>query len=270
MATDHPRAGCVTGALTTRRNVELKALDPRPDVTLNICRSIEAIDEGVIWQRDTYFDVSRGTLKLREESRGGPHLIQYQRADEPQQRQSSYRIVSVADPGGLQAALEAALGVRGAVKKRRHLFLWQTVRIHLDDVAGLGHFIELEAVAPVDSDLGREHQLIAQLRDVFAITDDRLCARGYADSLLGRRKLEQDWQHHLSTSLPQRVRALRVPALVLHGEADPLPASGAHELADLLPDAEWTLLPKVGHIPWLERTTELQHALRAFLRRFDG
>ena len=69
-----------------RRNVELKASDPCPDVTLNVCRSIDATDKGVIWQRDTYFDIRHGALKLREESPGGPHLIHYQRADEPQQR----------------------------------------------------------------------------------------------------------------------------------------------------------------------------------------
>lgn len=172
----------------TLRNVELKAFDPDPDRSLDVCRLIEATDKGVIWQRDTYFDVPRGALKLREEWPGQPHLVQYRRADEPQQRESSYRIVRVDDPDGLRAALDAALGVRGAVEKRRHLFLWENVRIHLDDVTGLGHFIELEAVAPVDSDLGREHELIAQLRHAFAIADDRVQAGGYSDSLLGRRE----------------------------------------------------------------------------------
>lgn len=73
--------------------------------------------------------------------------------------------------------------MRGVVEKRRRLFLWRQVRIHLDDVRGLGRFIELEAVAPPESDLSHEHRLVAELRDVFAITDDRLCARGYAGQL---------------------------------------------------------------------------------------
>jgi adenylate cyclase class IV len=38
------------------------------------------------------------------------------------------------------------------VAKRRHLLLWEGVRIHLDEVERLGTFIELEAVAPPDSD----------------------------------------------------------------------------------------------------------------------
>ena len=55
------------------------------------------------------------------------------------------------------AALSETLGVDVVVEKRRHLLLWETVRIHLDEVTGLGSFLELEAVAEPDSDLSREH-----------------------------------------------------------------------------------------------------------------
>jgi adenylate cyclase class 2 len=57
------------------------------------------------------------------------------------------------------------------------------VRIHVDDVEHLGTFIELEAVAPPDSDLSHEHELISELRGAFAITDERLVAVGYAKQL---------------------------------------------------------------------------------------
>lgn len=79
--------------------------------------------------------------------------------------------------------LAAAIGVRVVVTKRRRLFLWRDVRIHLDDVEQLGRFIELEAVAPSDSDLTHEYQLIAELRDALTITDERLVAVGYAEQL---------------------------------------------------------------------------------------
>ena len=141
------------------------------------------VDRGVIRQLDTYFDVRQGGLKLRVQSPGPPHLIQFQRPDRPEQRQSSYRIVVVEDADTARAALATALGIVGVVVKRRHLFLWRQVRIHLDEVDGLGHFIELEAVAPVQSDLTAEHRLIAELRERFAITDDRLCATGYLAQL---------------------------------------------------------------------------------------
>jgi len=167
-----------------RRNIELKATDEHPERSVEVCRELGAADHGVIWQRDTYFNVAHGGLKMREESPGKPHLIQFERADQPQQRQSSYRITSVENADEMRAALTASLGIRAVVEKHRHLFLWQQVRIHLDEVEGLGHFIELEAVAPAESDLKGEHRLIVQLRDAFAITDDRLCATGYAAQLL--------------------------------------------------------------------------------------
>jgi adenylate cyclase class IV len=167
-----------------RRNIELKATDPDPSASLEVCRALGAEDRGVIVQRDTYFEVARGGLKLREEQPGRPHLIQFERASEPQQRESRYRIIEVSNGSALCAALAAAIGIRGVVVKRRHLLLWQSVRIHLDEVEQLGTFIELEAVAPADSDLAHEHRLVAELRDALGITDERLVALGYGAQLL--------------------------------------------------------------------------------------
>jgi adenylate cyclase class IV len=110
-------------------------------------------------QRDTYFNVASGGLKLREEIPGDAHLIQFERSDEPQQHESRYRLVAIENARGLRVALDAALGVRAVVAKRRRLHVWREVRIHLDEVDGLG---------------------------TFAITDARLLSRGYANQLLSR------------------------------------------------------------------------------------
>jgi homotetrameric cytidine deaminase len=148
-----------------RRNVELKAVDPDPARTLTLALGLGASDEGVLVQRDTYFRVASGRLKLREEEPGGAHLIAYSRPDDPAVRVSSYRVLPAAD--GTLEALTETLGVDVVVEKRRHLLLWETVRIHLDEVEGLGTFIELEAVADPSSDLHRERaqvdHLIAEL-----------------------------------------------------------------------------------------------------------
>jgi adenylate cyclase class 2 len=164
-----------------RRNIELKATDQDPACSLETCLALGAVDAGELWQSDTYFDVAKGGLKLREERPGRPHLIQFERASEPQQRESRYRIIQVDDGAVLRAALANAIGVRATVVKHRHLLLWRNVRIHLDTVEQLGTFIELEAVAPPSSDLTLERQLIAELRDALEITDDRLVAVGYAE-----------------------------------------------------------------------------------------
>ncbi|MDX6664158.1 MAG: cytidine deaminase, partial [Solirubrobacteraceae bacterium] len=80
--------------------------------------------------------------------------------------------------------LGAALGIRAVVVKRRRLFLWRDVRIHLDEVEELGTFVELEAVAAPESDLTAEHRRVVELRGALGITDERLVATGYADQLL--------------------------------------------------------------------------------------
>jgi adenylate cyclase class IV len=166
--------------------VELKARDPAPERSRQICRNLGAEDLGTIWQRDTYFAAPSGRLKLREQKPGEAQLIHYERLDEPLERESRYRIAPVAAAVAIQSVLEACLGVRTTVTKRRHLFIWERVRIHLDDVEQLGSFIEFEAVAPQGSDLADEHQLVARLREAFELTDELLVPSGYADQLLSR------------------------------------------------------------------------------------
>lgn len=165
------------------RNVELKAHDPDPARTLERALAAGAEDRGLLRQRDTYFAVAHGRLKLREEEPGGATLISYDRPDAATERVSSYRLVPVPDPEPLRDALAASAGVRAVVVKRRHLLLWETVRIHLDEVRGLGSFLELEAVAEPGSDLRREREQIAHLRAALEIADEALREGSYADAL---------------------------------------------------------------------------------------
>jgi homotetrameric cytidine deaminase len=190
------------------RNVELKARDPDPARTLERALAAGAEEQGVLRQRDTYFAVARGRLKLREEEpegwpsrrggvreatapqtarspgSGGATLIAYERPDEGAERVSGYRLVPIAEPEPLRAALAAANGVAVVVDKRRQLLLWErTVRIHLEEVDGLGSFLEIEAVAAPGSDLSREHDQVARLRELLEIPDDALLAGSYADAL---------------------------------------------------------------------------------------
>jgi len=167
------------------RNVELKAHDPDPARTLERALAAGAEDRGLLRQRDTYFAVAHGRLKLREEEPGGATLIAYERPDAATERVSSYRLVPVADADGLRAALSVAIGVTAVVVKRRRVLLWEAVRIHLDEVRGLGSFLELEAVAQPGSDLVRERAQVARLREALDIRDDALREGSYADALLG-------------------------------------------------------------------------------------
>jgi homotetrameric cytidine deaminase len=166
-------------------NVELKARDADPEGTAARCRSLGAAEHGVLEQRDTYFAGRRGRLKLREETGSGAELIAYRRADGTEPEESAFIRAAAADPAALREALDAALGTTVVVVKRRRLFVWENVRIHLDDVEGLGTFLELEAlVGPGLNDRAEAQEKVARLRGELAISDDALVAVGYADLLL--------------------------------------------------------------------------------------
>ena len=167
-----------------RRNVELKATDPDPARSLAVCLELGAADEGTLIQRDTYFRVPEGRLKLREQEPGGAVLIQYRRDDRPEARESRYRLIEVADAEAARTALDEALGTLAVVEKERRLLLWEGVRIHLDSVKGLGSFVELEGVAPEGSDLSGEQDRVARLGEALGIDDSRILSDSYSDLVL--------------------------------------------------------------------------------------
>lgn len=134
-------------------------------------------------QRDTYFEVPQGRLKLREEPGAIPHLIAYERPDLPGQKESRYHLIEVREPAELQEALAAVLGIAVVVSKARRLFVFEGVRIHLDHVDGLGDFIEFEGVAADGEDPGGFAKLLADLRQSFGIHDEDLVRESYSDLL---------------------------------------------------------------------------------------
>jgi proline iminopeptidase len=70
----------------------------------------------------------------------------------------------------------------------------------------------------------------------------------------------------LDPSLPQRLRSLAVPALVIHGSADPRPSRAAVRVTEILPHAEMTLLDGAAHYPWVEAPAQFERVLRAYLQ----
>jgi homotetrameric cytidine deaminase len=167
-----------------RANIELKARDANPHATAARCRSLGARDGGVLEQRDTYYSARRGRLKLRVDEAAAPELIAYRRPDDARPSESAYVLAPVSEPRGLNEALDAALGTVVVVSKRRQLFLWEGVRIHLDSVDGLGSFVEFEAVLPDAGSVDEARAKVARLRSELGIDDDALVAVGYADLLM--------------------------------------------------------------------------------------
>ena len=127
-------------------------------------KALGAIPQAVLRQRDIYFCVPQGRLKLRQQPGRPAELIAYARSDSAAPRPSDYRIFATEQGDELLATLTAALGVRAVVEKARTLYLWRQTRIHLDRVRDLGEFVELETVITCQSLKEGE----AELRQVLA------------------------------------------------------------------------------------------------------
>jgi predicted adenylyl cyclase CyaB len=127
-------------------NIEIKAYARNFD---EIRRRAEVLSDSqveIIPQEDTFFNTPQGRLKLRVLSANQGQLIYYTRPDQGGPKRSDYHISPTPDPENLKRVLELAYGIRGVVRKTRYLYLVGQTRVHLDDVEGLGHFMELEVV----------------------------------------------------------------------------------------------------------------------------
>lgn len=180
------------------RNIELKASCSDLDAARQAAERVGARLHLIERQRDTYFCCEQGRLKLRErwpESREGTdandtvrgtslaELIWYHRPDAVQPRASEYTRVPVGDGEAMRGVLAGALGVIVEVVKRRTVYLYHNVRIHLDEVEQLGTFVEFEAVMGAGEDESESRARLDELTREMGITRDRVVGVCYSDLL---------------------------------------------------------------------------------------
>lgn len=163
------------------RNIELKARLRDPATARLAAQAIATGAAGVEVQTDTYFHVPHGRLKLREIAGRPAVLIAYRRPDDAAAKASDYRLVPMDDAEALKLALAAALGIRAVVQKRREIFLVDNVRIHLDEVAGLGSFLEFEAVLSPECDDAAGHAQLERLSRHFGLAPADLVEGSYGE-----------------------------------------------------------------------------------------
>jgi adenylate cyclase class 2 len=164
--------------------VELKArcagLDPIRAALAN-----RAAHEVTVRQVDTYFDIPRARLKLRE-VRGRPaQLIHHERPDLAAVKSSRVHVASTPDGLALRALLAAALGVRVRVVKIREIWRWEGVQVHLDTVPGLGTFVEFEAVVDAPARVPAARARLSRLLTSLGLGSADLVDRSYGDLVEG-------------------------------------------------------------------------------------
>lgn len=165
------------------RNIELKARLTDLDAARKVAQAIATKRLGDQHQLDTYFRCRRGRLKIRQSNGLSAELVWYARPDQSGPKPSDYVLVPISNPESLKAALTAALGVFRVVEKRREIFLCGNVRIHLDEVKGLGRFLEFEAVLGPEMDDRAGRRQLEHLAGEFSLDAADLVHCSYADML---------------------------------------------------------------------------------------
>jgi adenylate cyclase class IV len=162
-------------------NVEIKARVGDIDDLRTRARTLAGGEPERLFQEDTYFLVAEGRLKLRAFGDGTGELIYYERDDDSEPAPSTYLISPVSDVPALAAALSAALGVRGIVRKEREVFMVGRTRVHVDIVDGMGTFMELEVVlGPRDSEEDGRAEA-ERLMEALAVRPEDLLEGSYID-----------------------------------------------------------------------------------------
>ena len=159
--------------------IEIKArvssLDPIREKIL----SWGAMLQGTYLQTDTYFNTASDRLKMRRVA-GEPKamLIYYDREDIPDPKQSDILIVETGEPETLKAILGRSIGVKVTVEKTREIYQHQGTQVHLDEVEGLGTFIEFERHI---TDLPEDRRVLEDLMEELNIEAGDLVKVSYSD-----------------------------------------------------------------------------------------
>lgn len=164
-------------------NIEIKARLHDRDAMLRRIATLTADPPVVLEQEDTFFPALHGRLKLRVTPDGGGELIAYDRPDTAGSRESRYQLARVPDATMLRTVLGEALGTLQTVTKTRLLFHVGQTRVHVDTVAGLGDFLELEVVLRPGQPSGEGHAIAAKLMESLGVQPADLLDRAYADML---------------------------------------------------------------------------------------
>lgn len=125
-------------------NLELKVKVPTFANIKKILKEIDAKKISLLQQKDVYFKVENGLLKLRSEE-DRQTLIYYNRNESSKNRWSDFKLLRIKDKTA-EKFLSHLFEAEAIVKKKRELYMYDNTRIHLDTVEELGAFLELETL----------------------------------------------------------------------------------------------------------------------------
>lgn len=166
------------------KNLEIKAKCIDHSTAISALRKLNAEYKGILNQRDVYFKVSSGRLKLRSINRAEYQLIYYRRPDRKSARYSNYFLEKIRHPVETEKLLGYALGKLVTVNKKRVLYIYENVRIHLDTIRGLGKFIEIEVVCRTANETKMASIKMKMLTKALGLKSKDKISVSYSDILL--------------------------------------------------------------------------------------
>lgn len=166
------------------KNLEIKVKLSSHKEIKSILKKNKIQFEELLIQKDIYFKIDKGILKLRIEN-DKQTLIFYDRNEKSKKRWSNYHLLEIDKTDG-NKYLKRFLEVLIIVNKKRELYLYNNTRIHLDYVKGLGYFLELET--KVLNGLKDAEIRFAEMMSLLKLGNKQGLRTSYKDLLLSRNK----------------------------------------------------------------------------------
>ncbi len=170
-------------------NIEIKAKCTDKALIRTVLHQHKANFKGLDHQVDTYFNCTEGRLKLREGNIENS-LIHYNR---PNTKSPKASVVSLYHPNPnstLKGVLINALGIKTIIDKKREIYFIDNVKFHIDEVKGLGSFVEIEAI-DYEGNIGEKklHEQCNYYMQALKIKSNDLIHVSYSDLLPSYTKL---------------------------------------------------------------------------------
>jgi adenylate cyclase, class 2 len=165
---------------------EIKAVCLNPEAIEQLLLANGAFLHGIDLQKDTYLKVPKGRLKIREGNVEN-NLIYYERTEAAGElKESHVNLIAITQENKpIIELLKNALTIKVVVEKKRKIFFIDHIKFHLDEVAQLGHFVEIEAIDN-DGTIG-----VTQLEkdctyymQLFGLSLEDIIPQSYSDMLL--------------------------------------------------------------------------------------
>ena len=163
--------------------VELKARIDDHNLLRKMLSALGAKYTGEVHQKDQYFVVPEGRLKLRTvKDTGTVELIYYERENIFGPKSDDAYILRVQESEDLKSILKKILKPLIVIEKDREIYQYTGTQIHLDRVKKLGNFIEFERQTSDDQkSVEKNQRVLNKLMETLEIPQTNLESLSYSD-----------------------------------------------------------------------------------------